>query len=140
MNSSWAIRDGRTEDAPAVLDLWKKADATPSVSDQVGDIGRLLREPCAFLLLAEADAQVIGSAIGTFDGWRVNIYRLAVDPAFRRRGIARALIAETDRRLTERGAKRITALVEKNHPLSSKFWDGIDYKLDQRIVRYVHHL
>ncbi len=140
MSSDWSIRDGRTEDAPAVLDLWRAADATPSVSDHLEDIERLLQQPKAFLLLAEAEGQIIGTAIGTFDGWRDNIYRLVVHPDFRRRGIARALVAQADQRLADQGAKRITALAEKSHPLATNFWNGIDYTHDQRIIRYVKNL
>jgi ribosomal protein S18 acetylase RimI-like enzyme len=93
-----------------------------------------------WVLLAEADGQLIGSIIGTFDGWRGNIYRLAVHPDHRRRGIARALVAEVERRLCQVGAKRFTALVEKDHLGAVGFWEAAGYEPDRRIARYVRSL
>lgn len=34
-------------------------------------------------------------------------------------------------------AKRITALVEKDHPLPMAFWEAVGYRVDERIVRWV---
>jgi ribosomal protein S18 acetylase RimI-like enzyme len=90
--------------------------------------------------VAEVGGQVIGSIIGTFDGWRGNIYRLAVQPDYRRRGVARALVAEVEKRLTRQGAKRITALVEKDNPSAMIFWEAVGYRVDERIVRRVRTL
>jgi ribosomal protein S18 acetylase RimI-like enzyme len=89
--------------------------------------------------VAEVGGQVVGSVIGTFDGWRGNIYRLAVHPDHRRQGIARALVAEVEKMLVEQGARRITALVEKDHPWSMNFWEAVGYRVDERIVRRVRN-
>jgi hypothetical protein len=40
----------------------------------------LISEPAASLLVATIDNQIVGSVIGGWDGWRGNIYRLAVTP------------------------------------------------------------
>ena len=105
---------------------------------------KLLGEASAVLLVAEADGRLVGSVIGGWDGWRGNIYRLAVLPAYRRRGIARALVARgRTAALHGMGARRISALVESDHPWATDFWDSLEasgYRHDERMRRYVKTL
>jgi RimJ/RimL family protein N-acetyltransferase/predicted N-acetyltransferase YhbS len=134
------IRNCRPIDVEAALELWRQAGVTPSVTDDAGDLRRAILDDSANVLLAEKDGRIVGSIIGTFDGWRGNIYRLAVHPGHRRRGIARALVAEVEKRLSRQGAKRITALVERGCPWATAFWPAAGYDLDKRIVRHVRTL
>jgi ribosomal protein S18 acetylase RimI-like enzyme len=137
---SFCIRPCRLQDVHAVLELWQHAEATPSVTDTVDDLGRAVADGRANVLVAEVASRLVGSIIGTFDGWRGNIYRLAVLPDYRRQGVARALVAEVENNLKQLGAKRITALVEKDHPWATGFWQAVGYGLDSRIVRHVRTL
>ncbi len=131
------IREGRLQDVEGLLDLWRQAESTPGVTDTREDLERVLRNGPPVVLVAEAAGRLVGSVIGTFDGWRGNIYRLAVHPEHRRRGLARALVAEVEKRLARLGARRLTALVEKDHPLAMSFWEAVGYRVDERIVRRV---
>lgn len=136
---SLSIRACRLEDIQGVLELWRQADATPDVTDTADDMRRAVADSPAQVLVAWVGGRIIGSAIGTFDGWRGNIYRLAVHPDHRRQGVARALVAEVETRLTHQDAKRITALVEKGHPWAMHFWEAVGYRVDERGVRRVRN-
>lgn len=136
---SLSIRACRLEDIQSVLALWQQADATPGVTDNADDLRRAVTDSPAHVLVAEVGGRIVGSIIGTFDGWRGNIYRLAVHPDSRRQGIARALVAEVEKMLAHQGAKRITALVEKEHPWAMNFWEAVGYLVDERVVRRVRN-
>ena len=134
------IRAARKDDLSAVLELWREADATPSLTDSLDGLNALMREHSATLLIAVIDGRIVGSVIGGWDGWRGNIYRLAVAPAFRRKGIARHLVQEINGALYAKGARRISALVEHEHPWAVKFWDSVrdaGYERDPRLIRYI---
>lgn len=138
-----AIRTAHSDEARQILALWQEAGTTPSPTDTPGEVAKLLGEATAVLLVAEADGKLVGTVIGGWDGWRGNIYRLAVHPAYRRRGIARALVGEAEQRLGRMGARRISALVESDHAWATDFWDSLrasGYRHDERMRRYVKTL
>ena len=81
------IRPGTTGEVEEVLAFWIRAGAHPSPTDTVPDVTRVVAAPHAALLVAlDEHGTVVGSVIATFDGWRGNVYRMAVDPAWRRQG------------------------------------------------------
>jgi ribosomal protein S18 acetylase RimI-like enzyme len=116
MSSETVIRPARDDDLSAVLRLWQEADVTPpSVTDSIEGLTRLINAPGGILLVATIDDRIVGSVIGGWDGWRGNIYRLAVTPEYRRKGIARRLVLEISSALFAKGAERVSALVEHEH-------------------------
>ena len=135
------IRRVRDDELGAVLELWQLAGVTPpSVTDSIEGLTRLIREPATLLLVATIDDQIVGSVIGGWDGWRGNIYRLAVTPNYRRRGIARLLVAKISSELFAKGATRLAALVEHEHRWAMDFWDSVKdlgYERDPKFARYV---
>jgi ribosomal protein S18 acetylase RimI-like enzyme len=73
--------------------------------------------------------------------WRGNVYRLAVHPGYRRRGIGRALVVAANEVLAGLGARRVSALVDREHARAVGFWDSLRaaaaYRRDPAMVRYV---
>jgi ribosomal protein S18 acetylase RimI-like enzyme len=135
------IRRVRENELAGVLEMWREAEVTPpSVSDSIEGLTRLIAEPTAILLVAEVDERIVGSVIGGWDGWRGNIYRLAVTPDYRRKGIARRLVKQVSAALFAKGAPRISALVEREHPWAIGFWESMreaGYENDAKFARYI---
>jgi ribosomal protein S18 acetylase RimI-like enzyme len=135
------IRSARKDELPAVLRLWQEAGVTPpSVTDSIEGLTRLTGHSGGILLVATIDGRIIGSVIGGWDGWRGNIYRLAVTLEYRRSGIGRRLVAEISGALFAKGAERISALVEREHRWAIEFWESLGdlgYQHDPRFARYI---
>jgi ribosomal protein S18 acetylase RimI-like enzyme len=136
----WIIRDAGLGDAEAILDIWRRSESRPSLTDNESVVRAIIESNPGSLFVADVKGKIVGAVIAAFDGWRANIYRLAVDPDYRRRGLARALVSEAEARLRGRGAKRITALVEKDHPWATGFWDEVGYERDPVMLRYFRNL
>jgi ribosomal protein S18 acetylase RimI-like enzyme len=134
------IRSATTADAAAVLSLWSAAEVPRGVSDTRAGLAALLETDRHALLVAESELSVVGSLIAAWDGWRGSFYRLAVHPDRRREGIATALLGEGERRLWERGASRLTAIVVDDEPLALEFWRAAGYERQPNRVRFVRHL
>ncbi len=137
----YRVRPAGTGDAAAVLELWRVADAVPSATDDRPALELLLARAPEGLLVAETDdAAVIGSVVAVFDGWRANLYRLAVHPEHRRRGVATALVENAERRLRAAGGRRISALVVHDHADAVACWAALGYEPDRRVTRSVKTL
>lgn len=141
MNGEVKIRRGRKADAPDVLELWNEArSGHASKPDLLDDIERLIDDSPAALLIAEREGKVVGALIAAWDGWRGNLYRLAVRRSHRREGIALALTRAGEEYLHGCGVRRVTALVAFDDDVAGGFWDSAGYPTDNEIGRRVRNL
>ncbi len=115
------VRPCRLDECAVVLDLWKDAGAIPSITDNVEVLRCLIQNISTVLLVAEYQNTLAGAVIAAWDGWRGNIYRLAVLPTYRRQGIGKLLVKKADDFLSGRGAQRISILVANEESLAVSF-------------------
>jgi len=134
------LRAGTVADIDALPALWKRAEAGPSTTETADDVRRLLERGPDALLVADADGEIVGSLIAGWDGWRGTFYRLAVDPAHRRRGLATWLVRAGEERLRALGARRLNAIVESEEADAMAFWASAGYELQQARSRFVKNL
>jgi ribosomal protein S18 acetylase RimI-like enzyme len=135
------VRRCGASDLPGVLALWEGARSEhASVPDRVEDLQRLIEDSPAALLVAEREGEMVGALIAAWDGWRGNLYRLAVREDCRRRGVGLLLTRAGEEYLRSRGARRVTALVAFDDADAGGFWDAAGYPQDEEIGRRVRNI
>jgi ribosomal protein S18 acetylase RimI-like enzyme len=134
------IRTAEPSDVDAVLAFWRTAAEGTSVSDDRAGVARLIERDPEALLLAESDGALVGTVIAGWDGWRCHLYRLAVHPEHRRRGIARALLDAAERRFTAQGGRRGDAMVLDANERAHHAWRAAGYAPQPQWSRWVKPL
>jgi len=110
------IRSLTDAEYDAVVDLWKRAGLPfkPRGRDSREHLSNELSNNPDLFIGAYEDGQLVGVIVGTDDGRKGWINRLAVIPEHRRKGVARALIESCEEALKKRGRRIICTLVEDN--------------------------
>jgi ribosomal protein S18 acetylase RimI-like enzyme len=135
------VRACRAGEASAILDLWERTrSGHASMPDRLDDVRRLLSRDAGSLLVADVDGAIVGALIAASDGWRGNMYRLAVDVGYRRAGIGLALVRAGEEYLRREGVNRVTALVAYDDDVAVAFWEAAGYPRDSEIGRRVRNL
>lgn len=127
------VREFCLDDYEGLIALWEAARLPyrPQGRDAREAFARQIREPTAIYLVAELEGTLVGSVLGTHDGRKGWINRLAVHPERRRRGIARRLVGEIERRLRAGGIEIVAALVED--------WNATSLRVFERLGYVCHH-
>lgn len=131
------IRPAESSDVPAILELWREADAEPTHTDDPVSLNRLIEHDPGATLVAESQGLIVGSVIAAWDGWRGSIYRLAVSPGHRRRGLGKHLVREATNRLSSVGAIRIQAIVVETDARAVAFWRANGWEQQVHRLRFV---
>jgi ribosomal protein S18 acetylase RimI-like enzyme len=125
-------------DVDALLALWLVAaenDTRPA--DTAEAVRTLLARDPEALLIARSGDEVVGSVIAGWDGWRAHLYRLAVHPSWRRRGLGHQLLEAAAERLHALGATRIDAMVLEGNELGQALWRAEGYVPQEEWRRWV---
>jgi ribosomal protein S18 acetylase RimI-like enzyme len=130
------LREFTPDDYDAVFALWQNAGDGLGIgrSDTREEIAKKLQRDPDLFLVAEDDGKIIATVIGGYDGRRGLVYHLAVDRAYRGRGIGTMLMEEVERRLRAKGCLRAYLLVKRGNEAVVEFyrhrgWETMDITL-----------
>jgi len=130
------IRELRGSDYEQLLALWRRTGQriNPAGRESPEAIGRLLEAMGPFMLVAEDGDRLVGVALGSHDGYEGFINRVAVDAEHRRRGLARRLIDEAERRLADKGIRKTVVIVDEASQGSIEAFRRMGYRVGGNVT------
>ena len=132
------IRTLTIADYDDLIRLWQMANlpCRPTGRDSREAIAKeMLRRETCFLGMFDND-KLIAAVLGTSDGRKGWINRLAVAPEYRRQGLAEKLIKECENFLNKLGLKVLAALIEGDNQPSFAVFEKSGYKFAKHIAYY----
>ncbi len=124
------IRTFQRGEEAEVVELWRACGLLRPANDPFRDIARKERVGPHLFLVALRGGHIVGSVMGGYEGHRGWINYLAVDPAHRRRGIGRRLMAEAERLLRAEGCPKINLQVRASNREVLAFYASLGFAED----------
>ena len=132
------IRQAVTGDYDQIVEVWMSAGLPVCLAgrDRREAFDRQLgRFPTLYLVALDGD-QIVGVVLGTHDERKGWINRLAVRPAYRRRGIAEALLEACDDAFRAVGVDIVAALIGPENVGSCALFERLGYRTDVPVKYY----
>lgn len=126
------------DDYNTIIKFWERAglDHRPKGRDSEAALSQQIKMNPDLFLGAFENEKMIGTIIGSFDGRKGWINRLAVDPMYRGQGIAKRLIKAIELALRKRGARIICTLIEDWNENSLHLFEKCKYIRDDSIIYF----
>jgi len=132
------IRRFKPADYSRIMNLWQEAGlpAKPSGRDSREEIERQTGLDNVAFLVADSGKNIVGTVVASHDGRKGWINRLAVDPAFRNRGVARQLVEASEAWFETCGLGIFACLIEAWNEDSMRFFEKAGYEKHAEIIYF----
>jgi ribosomal protein S18 acetylase RimI-like enzyme len=128
------LRSYHESDEPQVVELWRQLfPDSPPWNDPHKDIARKLSVQRELFIVAMLKEELVGTAVGGYDGHRGWVYYVAVKPDLRRQGIGAALMQRVERELAELGCPKLNLQVRAENIDVVAFYESLGYHVEERI-------
>lgn len=114
--------------------LWRAVfPEDPPHSHAATAIPRKLAVQRDLFLVAVEGGRVLGTILAGYDGHRGWLYKLAVHPNARSRGVACRLVRAAERRLAAMGCAKVNLQVRDTNREAAGFWTHMGYGEEPRV-------
>ena len=114
--------------------LWERIfPGGPPRNAPIGVIDEKARLGDGLFFVAVIEDCVVGTVMAGYDGHRGWVYRLAVLPEHRRKGIATRLMQRAEAALATRGCAKVNLQVRTGNEAVVGFYQSLDYEVEERV-------
>ena len=119
------IRKMQIGDYDEVYALWMACTGMGlnNLDDSRDGIDRFIKRNPGTCFVAESENKIVGVIIAGNDGRRGYIYHTAVEPQYRKQGIARELVETAMQALKECGINKAALVVFERNENGNAFWE-----------------
>ncbi len=131
-----SIRSMTMDDYEKVYELWLSCAGMGlnTLDDSKAGIEKFLQRNPDTCFVAEADGVVVGVILVGNDGRRGYIYHTAVDPHYRRQGIAESLVDTAMTALQKNGIHKAALVVFDRNRIGNDFWEEMGFTVRNDLV------
>ena len=130
------IRKMVIHDYDEVYALWMSCAGMGlnNLDDSREGIEKFLKRNPDTCFVAKCDNQIVGVIIVGNDGRRGYIYHTAVNPQYRKRGIARQLVEASMQELKQCGINKVALVVFDRNENGNAFWEKLGFTVREDLV------
>jgi ribosomal protein S18 acetylase RimI-like enzyme len=121
-------RSATLGDFDGLVALWKAAGLRMRLEPLAEELASVLARDPELVMVVEDGGAIVASVLGTWDGRRGWVNRLATHPGHRGRGLARLLITELEERLRAKGCRKLNLLIEPDNAAVVAWYERLGYR------------
>lgn len=127
------IRRFVAQDDAAVIALWNVCGLTRVWNQPQRDVARKLAFQSELFFVGECEGRIVASVMAGYEGHRGAVNYLAVEPAWRGRGIGGALMRHVHDVLRTLGCPKINLLVRETNAEVIAFYRKLGYAVEPNV-------
>lgn len=130
------IRLMSIDDYEKVYELWMSCVGMGlnNLDDSKEGIDKFLQRNPDTCFVAEADNRIVGVIIVGNDGRRGYIYHTAVNPQYRKQGIAKSLVETAMTALQNNGINKVALVVFDRNEIGNDFWENMGFTVRDDLI------
>lgn len=130
------IRNMVISDYDDVYNLWMSCEGMGlnNLDDSKEGIEKFLNRNPETCFVAEIERKVVGVILVGNDGRRGFIYHTAVNPQFRKQGIARSLVETAMLALKQCGINKVALVVFEKNEIANAFWERLEFSTRNDLI------
>ncbi len=127
-SGGYSVRTATSGDAAALVALWRQCGLTINAPDLVaGELASVSALHPELALVAVSGDSIIGSVLGTWDGRRAWVNRLATRRDWQGRGVATALLDAVEAGVRKLGGHKVNLLIEAENYAVVEYYEARGY-------------
>ncbi|MGQ8875227.1 GNAT family N-acetyltransferase [Paenibacillus sp. TSA_86.1] len=121
------VRSFQLSDASQMTELLQVALSEECYENTMGPFARQLSWDSDLIMVAEEEGDLVGALIGTIDQNQGCIYRIAVHPDYRRRGVGKTLVEAMEQRFQQRKVSQIWVAGDEHNKAAMPLYEAMGY-------------